>query len=218
MARKRKKLRAFGMASKDRYVKLDHWLLDSLAWHSLSPVARSLLIAIWRRHNGLNNGEISFSIREAVDAVAVCKDTATKAFRELQKKGFLKARKKGSFDWKKRHATEWEITAAPHKGERATKDFMRWQPDPGKQNPAPLSRIDSPNRKDRGPVQTPQMASDGTIQKDCRAQFGPADGTAEQDTYIMPGRVPSEGPQTAVGELIAFPEIPAFLDRRKRAS
>ena len=91
------KLRDFGMGSKDRFVMLDHWLLESEAWRALSPGASRLLIEVWARHNGQNNGHISYSVREAAELLGVSKDTASKWFHELEAKGFLKARQRGAF-------------------------------------------------------------------------------------------------------------------------
>ena len=85
--------------------------------------ARSLLIAVWRRHNGENNGEISFSVREAEKIVDCHRNTASGWFHELVAQGILVAVKKGSFDWKKSDATTWRITALPAPGMAATREF-----------------------------------------------------------------------------------------------
>ena len=150
VARKGKKLNAFGMSSKNRFVMLDFWLLESEAWRALSPGARCLYIEVRQRFNGMNNRYISFSVREAAEKLHADKDTVAKWFKELAEKGFLKPRKPGSFDFKKRHATEWIITAEPYNGERATKDFMRWKPGDKKQNTVPLRGTDGPTERDRG--------------------------------------------------------------------
>ena len=110
-----------------RFVKLSHHLLKSPAYCSLSTGARSLLIEVWLRHNGVNNGEITYSVREAAERLGCGKDTAAKWFQELEEKRFLKARQRGSFTYKARHATEWEITAEPYRNKPASKDFMRWK-------------------------------------------------------------------------------------------
>ena len=108
-----------------RFVMLHHYVIDSPAYRSLSCTARSLLIEVWRRYNGSNNGHISFSSREAAERTGVSKNTAAKALRELEDRGFLKARQRGSFHLKIRHATEWTLTGEDLNGQPATKDFMR---------------------------------------------------------------------------------------------
>ena len=125
-----------------RHVRLYHSMLKSPAWKYLSPVAFKLLVAVWSRYNGINNGKISFSVREGGDELNISKNTAHKAFKELEEKGFLKARRRGSFDWKvsmsgkgKGHATLWEITALPfgdQGNQLASKEFMRWRKDSSK--------------------------------------------------------------------------------------
>ena len=129
MARKRRsgRVNATGRSTNvPRFVMLHHSVIDSPAYRSLSCTARSLLIEVWRRHNGYNNGQIAFSSREAAERAGVCKNTASKAFRELEDRGFLKARQRGSFRLKIRHATEWTLTGESFNGQPATKDFMRW--------------------------------------------------------------------------------------------
>ena len=131
-----------------RHVRLRHYMLRSPAWQSLGPVARSLLIEVWARHNGINNGEISFSVREAAERLCIHRDTVSKAFHELENKGFLKARQRGSFTYKVRHASEWKITDEPFRDKPASKDFMRWKPTAEKQKTVLTSRTDGPNEQD----------------------------------------------------------------------
>lgn len=110
------------------YVKLANYLLDSQAYLSLTPAARAVYIQLRRRFNGSNNGYIGFSVRDAAAEVKIAKDTATRAFKELQEKGFIRCREKGSFNFKKLHASEWILTQEKYNGQLPTKDFMRWEP------------------------------------------------------------------------------------------
>ena len=111
-----------------RFVKLEFYLLNSPAWQDLSHPARSLYVELSLRFNGINNGFISYSVREAADRLRIGKNTAAAAFQELERHGFIKARQKGAFDYKHRHATEWILTEHDYPtGKAATKDFMRWQ-------------------------------------------------------------------------------------------
>ncbi len=110
-------------------------MLACKAWKSLKPVVRAIYIEVAQRYNGSNNGNISFSVRQAAEAVHCSKDTASNAFHELEDKGFLKRNVCGSFDWKKRHATTWILTVHPYKNQLATKDFMRWRDDNLKPGP-----------------------------------------------------------------------------------
>ena len=119
----------------ERFVKLNHWMLKSTAWRSLSPAARALYVELAQRYNGFNNGEISMSVREAARLVNVAKDTVTKCFRDLEAKGFIRRNVCGSFNYKLRHATTWILTEHDFDGKSATKDFMRWKSDNSEPGP-----------------------------------------------------------------------------------
>jgi len=123
-----------------RFVKLEHWMLMTPAWQSLPPAPRALYLALAQRYNGSNNGEISMSIREAARLLHVAKDTATKAFRELEAKGFIRRNICGSFNWKIRHATTWILTEHAFGDHLATKEFARWQSENLKAGPNPAMR------------------------------------------------------------------------------
>jgi hypothetical protein len=97
-------------------------------------------LALAQRYNGYNNGEISMSVREAARLLHVAKDTATKAFRELEAKGFIRRNICGSFNWKIRHATTWILTEHAFGDQLATKEFARWQPENLKAGPNPETR------------------------------------------------------------------------------
>ena len=84
--RKRSKPNATGRDTTERFVKLDHFVTNCMAWLSLSGDAVKLLIAVWRRHNGANNGEISFAVREA-EEIGLGRNKASKAFKELIDRG-----------------------------------------------------------------------------------------------------------------------------------
>ena len=126
MARRRRRLNAFGMSGAERHVRLHHWMLDSPAWNSLSLPARCLLIEIWKRYNGQNNGQISFSHREVAEKLSVGRNRPVKLFRELEEKGFIEANQRGHFAWKGGKATTWRLTAVPCGEKVPTKEFMRW--------------------------------------------------------------------------------------------
>src|SRR5919106_1840788 len=66
------------------FVKLDHELMDSPAWRTASPRVRCLVLAIWRRHNGANNGKIPYSRREAQHDLGCGSTQAVRYFSEAQ--------------------------------------------------------------------------------------------------------------------------------------
>jgi len=133
-----------------RFVMLHHYMLNSDAWRSLKPYHRALYVELAMRFNGLNNGEIAFSVRQAARQIHTAKDTASKAFRELAAKGFIKINQPGSFDWKLRHATTWILTEHPLGEDLATKEFMKWRPEnskPGPKSEPKCTNSGTPNGK-----------------------------------------------------------------------
>ena len=116
-----------GRSKTDRFVKLDYGLLNSEAWQCLSPRAVKLYISIRKRYNGVNNGEIGFSVREAMQLLGCGPNTASECFHELQTKGFLICRRQSHFDLKTREAREWEITAERRNEHPPSRDFRNWR-------------------------------------------------------------------------------------------
>lgn len=131
MGRKRKNRRvdATGRSiGPERHVRLHHWLLRSVAYRDLRPVARALLVEVYALYNGSNNGDVFLSVRRAAALLGVTPNTASGALRDLAVHGFIRARQPGGFGWKERHATTWVLTEFAFAGALPEKAFMRWQP------------------------------------------------------------------------------------------
>ena len=113
-----------GRTKGEPHIRLHRGVTYSEAWKGLSCVARCVLLEVWVRHNGFNNGQIACSHRQIKKALRIGSAKATSAFRELQDAGFIIMRQRGSFDWKagagEGRATEWEITTEPCNGKPAT--------------------------------------------------------------------------------------------------
>ena len=78
--------------SGDKFAKLFLVTMQSPAWQALSPYAQRLypwLLLEWNGPRANNNGRISFSTRQAAAALGCNRETARKAFLNLQAKGFL---------------------------------------------------------------------------------------------------------------------------------
>jgi hypothetical protein len=122
----------FKSKGKERYVMLRYWLLNSAAWNSLPGNARALYIEITQRYNGSNNGRISFSVGEAMQALGVSKGQAKYLFDMLLDRGFIICTRRGAFSLKTvKDASEWLLTeyASDHPPTYATKAFMHWNGD-----------------------------------------------------------------------------------------
>ena len=99
--------------SKSQFVRLDHSLLDSPAFVGASNTARCLLLLLVRKFNGRNNGSIDCGVREAASWLHASKDTASRAFGELESLGLIAPMKLGHFEIKagemKNVATSWRL-------------------------------------------------------------------------------------------------------------
>ena len=116
---------ATGRSKAEPFVRLPIWMLKSAAWRTLSPSAFKLLVHLWSRHNGQNNGEIAYAVRDAAE-IGLGKSAASDALAELVDRGFLKIRRAATFKLKTKEARTWELTAEPVNGQPASRDFMRW--------------------------------------------------------------------------------------------
>ena len=132
-----------------QHIRLYHWMLNCPAWRSLSTNATALLISVWQRYNGRNNGEISYAVREAKYEVGISRNAAARAFHELIDKRFLKVARASSFDLKTQEARLWTLTAVPRGENPATKDFMKWSPSDEKTKPSPVRRTERSRQRDR---------------------------------------------------------------------
>ena len=171
-----RKTNAKGRNKFESHIRLHRGILNSGAWKSLSCQATRLLIQIWARHNGGNNGKIPYSKREALTELHIGSQKAQKAFQELQDKGFLICRSKGSFDYKvsagEGRASEWEITEEPCDGHLAKKTYKKWT-------------------KKQKPGTTVVPAGDHGSTR--FTHFAPPSGDHGSTTYNIPGRG-AEGP------------------------
>jgi hypothetical protein len=80
-----------------RYAALPHDVLTSPGYRACSPAARAVMLELIMLHNGFNNGKIGLSIRDAATRCNIGKDTAARAFQELDDNGLVDCVEKGSF-------------------------------------------------------------------------------------------------------------------------
>ena len=152
-----------------RFIKLDHLLLQHPAFETLTGRAVKLFLYVYKRFNGTNNGQISFSVREAAALLRCSKDTAATTFQELVDHRLLEPTAKGAFSLKVRHATAWRITIEHMAGRAATNDYAHWQP---------TARDDPPERTatttanlEHGTVHRTVGPSGRTVRSDNVAEF-----------------------------------------------
>ncbi|MFK4062925.1 hypothetical protein [Brucella anthropi] len=179
------------------YVQLFHWIRKTDAWRSLSPYPKLLYIEIRGRYNGSNNGGISFSVREAMDALCCSNRTAINAFKDLEDRGLIKAVIKGAFDWKTRYgaegrATTWLLTElqqdVPERSLVPSYDFKKWvAPDGAKKktrvkNIHPLGEKTTPMNDGMGEKNSPNGCKKLTDNE----PFRTVDGCKKLTTYNLP--------------------------------
>jgi len=117
------------------FVMLRRHVMRSAAYKSLNAHQRGVYMELKARFNGLNNGNISCSLRELAKELHCSKDTASKALAVLEDRGFIKCAQPGSFHFKIEHAPLWILTEEELNGRAATKEFMSWAPSKEKCGP-----------------------------------------------------------------------------------
>jgi hypothetical protein len=117
------------LASKEKFVLLQHWMLASRAWRALPPLAKAIYIENFElSYTGCNNGDLALSERQIAKSHQCTQRTAAKMLRLLCQHGFIRPNVKGRFHVKTRCATTWVLTRHDHLGAKPTMDFMRRQP------------------------------------------------------------------------------------------
>lgn len=137
--RNRNRVNATGRNNTSRFVRLDYRILNSNAYRSLSPNARSLLVDLVMLYNGENNGSLYLSVRDAAHRMGVADLTAaSRAFDDLVALGFLELAQEAHFKVKASETSRarcWRLTWEAGPGRKApTSEFMEREPAP--QTPA----------------------------------------------------------------------------------
>jgi hypothetical protein len=100
------------------------------AWRSLSSSAQALfpwLIMEFKGTKYNNNGKICLSVRQAAERMGIARDTAAKAFQDLQAKGFIVVRKGGSLGVEGHgKCPEYEVTSIVTPTGPASHLYKQW--------------------------------------------------------------------------------------------
>jgi len=135
----RNRVNATGRNETSRFVRLDYRILNSNAYRSLFPNARSLLVELVMLHNGENNGSLYLSVRDAAHHMGVADLTAaSRVFDDLVALGFIEMTQEAHFKVKACEASRarcWRLTWLAGPGRKAPSwDFLEREPEP--QTPA----------------------------------------------------------------------------------
>jgi hypothetical protein len=114
------------------FVRIYHDLMDSPAWRTASLGARCVVLAIWRRHSGKNNGKIPYGRRDAQADLGCGSHQAVRYLGDAQERGFVVITRRGSFDWKNgsraARTALWRLTMERCNGRDPTNEWAAWTP------------------------------------------------------------------------------------------
>ena len=166
--RNRNKPNQKGRNPTSRFARLDHRQLNSQSYRALSLAARCLLVELKMLYNGMNNGSLYLSIRDAAGRLGMADLTAVRsAFDELMGLGFIELTEEASFHVKaaeKSRARCWRLTDEPGPGRRGpSMTFMERQPQPGTKAYKRMERgmrVLKTYRRDRDSGRLPVLDSD----------------------------------------------------------
>jgi DNA-binding transcriptional MocR family regulator len=118
------------------FVAVERYIMQTIAWRSLTPNARASYLEVYYGYDGVNNGRILLSSQMLADRLNRNKSTAARALKELEQYGFIECQSKGGFNCKLPHASEWRVTALKCDVTNASpsKRFMHWKPQDSKRS------------------------------------------------------------------------------------
>ena len=115
-----------------RFARLPHEIILSPAYCSLSPNARALLVELMAMENGQNNGSLWLSVRDAAARIGLSnRDSASRAFADLDAAGFLRMTKDAHFTVKASDTSRarcWRLTFLHAIGTGKTDEWRQFQP------------------------------------------------------------------------------------------
>lgn len=171
--------------SSGHFMKLTRFMMETRAWRSLTPQERTVYLEIGILYNGINNGRLALSVRDAAARCRISKDTAGKCFQTLQERGFIECVREGSFSTKVRHATEWRLTMheCNVSGKLGSRAFQHWAPPAStlKKKRGPNSGSARSEEKDTLPLNS----EDRYLGSGPSQENGLTDGTLVSDTYTF---------------------------------
>jgi hypothetical protein len=114
---------------KGPFVALPKAILAKPAWRVMSPEGRLLWIDLrgWLRNDGLNNGKVLRSCRDAAESIGLSKNTVARRFAELEHYGSLRKTAPGFLGSDGRGiAAKYRFTDLAHGTQPPTRDYEKW--------------------------------------------------------------------------------------------
>lgn len=119
----------------EHFAKLTRAMMETAAWQALSCTAQALypwLRLEWHGPDANNNGQIFLSVRQAEDRLGVSRNTAARAFHDLQAKGFIVVKEGSHLGMSgEAKATQYELTELPlpgTQGNQGCRLYKNWKP------------------------------------------------------------------------------------------
>jgi DNA repair protein RadD len=119
--------------TKGPFVAVPKAIMAMPAWRAMTPEGRLLWIELrgWLRNDGLNNGKVHLSCRDAAEAIGLSKNTVVRRFVELEHFGFLRKTAEGFLGSDGRGiAAKYRFTDLAHGTHAATRDYEKWDGSP----------------------------------------------------------------------------------------
>jgi hypothetical protein len=113
-----------------QYTALPWAIKKQPAWRAMSPEARLLWIELrgWLRNDGLNNGKIYLSCRDAAKTIGLSKNTVARRYAENEHYGFLRKISGGYLGSDGRGiAASYRFTDLAHGTHSPSRDYEKWE-------------------------------------------------------------------------------------------
>ena len=186
-----------------RHIRLYHTdVMCTDAWRHLSGTALKVLLDMWRRHDGTNNGEIGYATRDG-EEINLTRSTVSRALEELEQKGFIVCTKQWAFTQSSHKSRVWRLTMEPAGDAKPTREYASWRPDkmvntshqrdvsaPKKENPASHMREATSHQRDVSRVRERFEQQNNTIRPTSGTYLGSnmVNTSHQRDTYSLPPR------------------------------
>ena len=108
-----------------QFVAVPYEWLRHPSFRELTPDAVRVWLEMHLGFYGINNGRLSFSVRQAQICLKSGKGRAKRALDLLESAGFITCTRASDFNLKTRMAREWRLTTQPTQSQPATHDWKK---------------------------------------------------------------------------------------------
>ncbi|RWN47350.1 MAG: hypothetical protein EOS03_13455 [Mesorhizobium sp.] len=148
---------------KAKFVQIWERMCKTEAWRESSLAEKQLYFELKRKFNGLNNGYIAMSCRQAADLLGIGKSTASRCFATLQERGFIVMAKASAFNMKQHDAAEWALTEVKNDrtGALPTHAYKEWKRPAVEKNTVPQQGRHVPPQVRQGGFEAERRVANG---------------------------------------------------------